>query len=259
MTIGEAHQYKIRVEKSKQKSNSLLGNYWENLNLDLKDAVVKKIDRDTAKKVILEYEWLGTMASTSHHYGIFFDGVCGGVVCYGPNCTAAVYAHKEFGLEKDQYWNLARGACVHWTPKGAASKLISQSLKLLKEEEPKAQLVIAYSDTNAGEIGTVYQATNWVYVGEGTRQTFNLVNKKLNRRFDERQLDKLRKDLRITRTEVKKKLADSGWEIELKAVKHKYVFLLGSKKEKKELLKRLNVLPYPKRDGSTPAAEVSRE
>ncbi len=259
MTVGVAHQYKIREAKARQKSNSLLGEYWKNLNLDLKNAVVKRIDRETAKRIILEYEWLGTMSTTSKHYGIYFDGVCGGVACYGNNCTANHNAPKEFGLEKKQFWTLARGACVHWTPVGAASKLIAQSLKLLKEDLPEARLVIAYSDTNAGEIGTVYQATNWYYIGDGCRKTVNYYNEQLGRKFDERQLDKLRKDMGCTRPEVRQMLKDSGWKIENKAIKHKYIFLLGSKKEKKEILKRITVRPYPKRDGGTPAKEVSRE
>lgn len=42
-----------------------------NVDLNLKKSVVKPISRKQAQQVILKYEWLGTMASTSYHYGIF--------------------------------------------------------------------------------------------------------------------------------------------------------------------------------------------
>jgi hypothetical protein len=247
-TVGIAHQYKIREQKSQEGSNSLFGNYWENLNLSLKDAVVKRIDRDTAENIILEYEWLGTMSNTMFHYGIFFDGVCGGVVCYGKNCTANFNVPHEFGVEMDELLTLARGACVHWTPKGSASKLIAQSLQLAKQDWPKAKVVIAYSDTDAGEIGTVYQATNWYYIGRGDHKTFNLVNKQLNKQIDERYLHDLKIKWKCKRGEAKQRLLDEGWEVQFKSVKHKYIFILGNRKERKQILSKISVLEYPKRD-----------
>jgi len=247
MTVGIAHQYKIREKKSRMKSNSLFKDYWEDLNLDLDKATVKKISRDVAEKIILEYEWLGTMSNTSKHYGIFFGNVCGGVVCYGNNCTANFNVPKEFGLTIKEVWTLARGACTHWTPKGSASKLIAQSLKLFKQDVPEAQVVIAYSDTNAGEIGTVYQATNWYYIGKGNHHTVNFYNKKLGRKFDERMLHNLKEQWKCTRGEARQRLLDAGWEIEEKAVKHKYIFLLGTRKEKKAVLNKVKVGTYPKR------------
>lgn len=248
MAVGIAHQYKIRENKAKEIPNSLMGEYWKDLDLDLKKAEVRRISKDQAKPVILEYEWLGTMSSTNQHFGIFFDNVCGGVACYGNNCTANYNVPTQFGITMKEMWTLARGACVHWTPVGSASKLISQSLKLLKEDNPNAKVVIAYSDINAGEIGTVYQATNWTYIGCGDHLTVNYYHEQLGRKFDERKLHDLKGVLNMTRPEVRKYLTDNGWKIEKKAIKHKYIFILGSHKDKKEILKKVAVLPYPKRD-----------
>ena len=246
----------LEKQKSKQKANSLLGNYWETLNIDIKTAVVKAIDKKLAEKIILEYEWLGTMSNTIFHYGIFFDNVCGGVVCYGRNCTANFNVPKEFGITHEELYTLARGACVHWTPKGSASKLIAQSLKLLKQDVPEVKVVIAYSDTNAGEIGTVYQATNWYYIGMASRITVNFYNAQLNRRFDERMLHELKKKWGCTRTEARKRLIADGWVVEPKAVKHKYIFILANRKNKRKILDKVTIMCYPKRD-SIPAGEVS--
>lgn len=252
--VGIAHQYKIREAKSKENKRDLFGVYGENVNLDLKNAVVKKVSRATAKKVILEYEWLGTMSPTTHHYGIYFDNVLGGVVCYGKSCTANYNCSMEFNIEPDQLWFLARGACVHWTPVGSASKLIAQSLKLLEKDVPHARVVLAYSDTDAGEIGTVYQATNWIYIGRGNHKTFNWRNPKTGRQFDERMLHNLKYKYNLTRPQVRRKLLDEGWEVLPKTVKHRYCFPLGSNKQRKEVIRHLEgrqlIKPYPKRDGS---------
>ena len=71
MSVEEAHQYKIRVAKSKETGRTLYGDVSEQINLDLKNAEVKRADLAITKKIILEYEWLGTMSSTSNHYGIY--------------------------------------------------------------------------------------------------------------------------------------------------------------------------------------------
>jgi len=142
---------------------------------------------------------------------------------------------------------LARGACVHWTPPGSASKLIASALKLLKEDDPNVRVVIAYSDTDAGEIGTVYQATNWYYIGNGCRQTVNYYNEQLGRTFDERVLHKLKLKWNCTRPEVRARLAKEGWVKKPKAIKHKYIFILATKKERKQILSHVTVQPYPKR------------
>ena len=50
-------------------------------HLDVKRAVVRPVSRRMAEQIILKYEWLGTMAQTGYHYGIFFGSYCAGVCC----------------------------------------------------------------------------------------------------------------------------------------------------------------------------------
>ena len=70
--IGKAHQRIIREKKSQETPHDLFGNYWDNINTDIDNGIIKVIDYQTAKKIILEYEWLGTMGTTQYHFGIFF-------------------------------------------------------------------------------------------------------------------------------------------------------------------------------------------
>ncbi len=136
-------------------------------HLDVKRAEVRPVSWRLAEQIILKYEWLGTMGRTSMHFGIFFGSYCAGVCCVATSAgLAGMYVHREFGIEASELLALARGACVHWAPSGTNSKLVSWTCRLLSKEK-RGKIVIAYSDTDAGEIGTIYQACNWVYIGRG--------------------------------------------------------------------------------------------
>ena len=95
-------------------------------HLNVKKAVIKQVSRKLARQIIYKYEWLGTMAtSSSHFYGIFFGLHCAGVTCVSVNSTGTggVNAHCKFGIKRNEFNHLVRGACVHWAPIGCNSKL----------------------------------------------------------------------------------------------------------------------------------------
>src|SRR3954463_9330197 len=98
------------------------------------------------------------------HYSAFGPYI-GGVCCFGGlRVTGGIQSNRMFGIEPDELRILARGACVHWAPPHTNSKLVSGSLRALRAADPMARIVIAYADTDAGEIGTIYQACNWTYI-----------------------------------------------------------------------------------------------
>ena len=237
----KAHQRIIREQKAKENPLGLFSDQPEFINL--KKAKVCKINYKTAEKIIKEYEWLGTMPTYSTHYfGIYFDGVCGGVVVFGislPKNVLQSICGKKY-LKSVRV--LSRGACVHWTPIGSATKLIANSLKILKKEGYK--IILAYSDIRAGEIGTIYQACNFLYTGTSKGGSEVLIDNKWR--------------TRMPRCVVEKKVKAKDLPTRKRSIKHRYVYLMGTKKEVKELKKKLRfkVLPYPKR---TDAVEVSRE
>ena len=253
---GKAHQRIIREKKSQETPHDLFGNYWDNINTDIDNGIVREIDYQTAKKIILEYEWLGTMGTTQHHFGIFFDGNCSGVVCYGyfqaMNTNSGGHPYAPYIGEKysKQGIQLSRGACVHWSHKHTGSKLIATSLRLMNEKGYK--YVIAFSDSEAGEIGTLYQATNWYYLGYGISKTkhYDIYFKHNNKKhLDARDLWK--KHRLASKTKITEWLKNNNqfYMKETKA-KGRYIYLLGDKKEKKIMMKTLKdkIKPYPKRD-----------
>lgn len=211
-------------------------------NIDLSNAVVKQITFNEAKKIIEHYEWLGCMASISQYcYGIFFDGVLGGTVIYGSE-----YSENLGTWDKYDYTGkiilLNRGACVHWTPIGAASKLIRQSMKLLPS---KYKVITCTVDSNAGEIGTIYQACNFHYVGvmrkTKHRDCFIINGRKysartIRGRYGHQRLEDLKK-IEPTIEKVKE------------VSKARYFAFRGGTREKKYLLTKIKDLikEYPKR------------
>ena len=185
-----AWQKQIREKRRTESSDAdLLGNWWQDIDVDIKKAEVKEVSYQLCKKIIEDYEWLGCMpAVVWHMYGIFFDGHCAGVVCYGPeyseNLGKLSREQGRAGADWSKYGYegkmilLSRGACVHWAHPHSASKLIRQSMKMLPE---KYEVITSTIDEAAGEFGTIYQACGFYYVGSMRDNNPNVKSRKLDR------------------------------------------------------------------------------
>jgi hypothetical protein len=248
--IGIAHQKKIRDLKSETEKHDLFGSWWENINIDIKKAIVKPISLSQSKKIIEEYEWLGCLSAiTKYQFGIFFDNYCGGVVTYSPE-----YIENLGKWDKYDYTGkillLSRGVCLHWAHPHAASRLISQSMKMLPK---KYKIITATTDHLAGEIGTIYQACNFYYVG-----SMRDANPNVNSRNGDRDgwlingklygARAIRQKFGTTKLEIIKEVYPDVEKVKQNS-KHRYFYFLGDKKEKKYHFKKIEhlVKPYPKR------------
>jgi hypothetical protein len=193
------------------------------------------------------------MGTTQHHYGIYYDGYCAGVACYGyfqaMNTNGGGHPYTQYvgSSYAKKGIQLSRGACVHWAHPHSASKLIGGSLQLIKKMGYK--YVIAFSDPEAGEIGTVYQATNWHYLGFCKRGPYYDLYYKDGRLFlNDRDIFKKYKMCGLRK--LTNFIDDKPYlQIKKRYPKARYIKLLGSKKEKKEMFRVLEskVLPYIKR------------
>ncbi len=163
--IEKAHQRKIR--ESHEDGHPV--------PQDFSTASVREIDRETAKAFILKYEWLQKMGTSCRYFGLFFGEELAAVECFGhPGSTEILNLCGEEHADKI-FW-LARGANAHWAPpRSAASYLINAACKefgkpwkLNGKDMPPKFVFVATADTDAGEVGTVYQASNWVYIGKST-------------------------------------------------------------------------------------------
>lgn len=229
-------------------------------HLNLKKAVIRPVSRKLAEQIIFKYEWLGTMSKTKYYYGIFFGSYCAGVTCVGLGASmAGTTHHMQFGIAKNELLTLARGACVHWAPNGANSKLVSWTCRLLSENKI-GKLIWAMSDTDAGEVGTIYQACGWVYIGLSSTVGDDEYVSPQGRIYNKRNISTWAKKNNCTWAQMKKSLIDNGWKSQPGNRKHRYAQILDKSDEK--LVSRINQMskPYPKRGkqamaGTTGTAE----
>jgi len=129
----------------------------------LKGAVVEQVSFPEAKQLITKYEWLGNIPDgCTAYYGLKLNGELLGVVCFAIGGSAE--ARAVFGDAKAVC--LSRGACVPHAPRNAATFLISHACKQAQQQFGW-DIFFAYSDAEAGELGTIYRAANWACIGKG--------------------------------------------------------------------------------------------
>ena len=259
--IQKAHQRLIR-ERHSQEHDPFLP-VKRKLARSFDHATVKEIDRATAESIILKYEWLGTMGTTDYQFGLYFGEYLAGAICFGRTAgtkTAGSICGLEFAHTVK---TLNRGACVHWAHPHSASFMISRACRLMSAKG--FHVFVAYSDTEAGEIGTVYQASNWLYCGmTGASSMFVWAGKPvLNSIYDGKPRDErsIQNSTRIrtnatgayrtkcSRREMRRRLVEEGFLFFKTQPKHRYVWIDGDKATKRTLREHLkwNELPYPKR------------
>lgn len=223
------------------------------LDKSIEKAVVREISAKEARVIIEKYEWLGTMSSfIIRCYGIFFDGVIGGCVIYSSEYTENLGVWDRYDYT-GKIVCLSRGACVHWAHPHSASKLIRTSMKMLPE---KYKIVTCTVDSSAGEIGTIYQACGFDYVGVmskgGNRSSIITPDGK---HVSERMA------YTLYGTRSIKKLSEMGMNVIAVARKGRYFGFCGNKKENKLNQKAIEhiIKPYPKRRIESNTSLLSEE
>ena len=249
--VEVCHQYTTRLKAAQDKDISRI--FPEPSGpISIKRAQVRPIGRALAWKVISRYEWLGTLPGCSHFYGIFFDNHCGGVACFSVGWVGAgINVPGWMGADAKQIAYLSRGACVHWAPKGTAPKLINRASLMTG-----CEVAIAYADTDAGEIGTVYQAAGWTCLGKGASVPQYVSPQ--GRAYDGKlPYNMVLKKRGLTWIMARDALMDAGWKEQKSNPKWRYAKLLPSGKSNPTLLNRFEVsaTAYPKRDLRQPLRE----
>ena len=94
-------------------------------------------------------------------FAVFENDVFCGVVCYGRGATNDI--GKPYGMKSGQAIELIRVALNGKQNK--TSQAIGISLRLIRKYCPQVRLVVSFADPDQGHAGTIYQATNWLYMG----------------------------------------------------------------------------------------------
>ena len=250
---------------------------------DFEFEYVSKDDKELCKEVkefIERHEWLAKLPNRPTHRftaRLKKNGTLAGTIIMAtPNAFSNLLGKENTNKEK----LISRGACISWGPKNLGSWLITQSIKWMVKNTD-FRYFTAYSDPEAKELGTIYQACNFMYLGQtsGTdKQYFDPKNAKKGwfsgREFRKKSnYYKYAEKIGINKDQWKSwmKKYSPDWEVippDVKIAvkrqeeiyrqscksrkvppKHKYVYILGrSKKETKEL-KELFARNSPKKVG----------
>ena len=131
--------------------------------------------------------------------------------------------------------------------KNTESVVLSKTFNWLKENASDIKVLVSYSDPEQGHLGIIYQATNWIYQGNRFRLMPNfgvkltedgkwIHSRTVFAKYGSHNLEHL-----------KKKIGHTFWRAE-EPEKHRYIYLLCSKKDKKKIMNTLihKSQPYPK-------------
>ncbi len=242
------------------------------------DAVSSTDERVKAecKAFIRRHEWLGTIPQYTTHYftARYGNNLAGVILMSVPNAFSKILGEGTEKIER----LISRGACISWSPKNLASSFLMWCIRWMVENT-QFRLFTAYSDPTARELGTIYQACNFYYLGKnaGTATRYiNPYNGKIcsDRFFRQRSAYKkyakeigivwdndwdctgrinwsnIPLDIAIKLREMSKRVQSSAKKIEY-PYKHKYAFVLGiNKRETKFLRNKFESInktyPYPK-------------
>ena len=196
---------------------------------------VRAIQKQQTHHLLLNVHYAKRIPPISFAFGLFLDGNLAGVITYGMPASPSLCKGVAGPNYKDKVLELNRLCLVH-NRKGEGSKLVAISLRLL----PKPLIVVSYADTSQSHIGTVYQASNWIYTGS-TKPRTEIAVRGLEHMHSKALSNKGSKEWLI------EQYGDEVYQ-RPRAVKHRYLYFLGNKEQVKAMRDALRypVLPYPK-------------
>jgi len=196
---------------------------------------VLPIKHEECEEWLLKIHYAKRIPLIMHSFGLYVDKKLDGIITYGMPASPALCVgvcgedHRHLVLELNRL-------CLLNNKKNQASFLVGNSLKLL----PKPSIVVSYADTSMNHNGYIYQATNFIYTGLSAKRT------------EWRIIGSNRHSRTLTAQHTLKEMQNNPDKFHRldRPQKHRYIYFLGDKKQKKEMLSKLNynIEPYPKGD-----------
>jgi len=173
----QCHQKIIRDKRLKQ---DLLVVGSEILKQPLDSYIIKMVPfKPKHREFIKIYEWLGSVGNSPKWTceATCNDHIAGVVLFNEPSRYSTKILKRD---TKQMECLIQRGACVSWAHPHLASKMIMFACRWLSKNTTK-RIFVAYSDPAANEIGTIYQACNFDYLGDSYGAKFKYENPKFKK------------------------------------------------------------------------------
>lgn len=188
---------------------------------------VKEIKRSECEHFILNIHYAKRWPSITYAYGLFDGESLIGIVTYGTPPSATLRRGIAGDKNIQNILELNRLVLLN-NEKNEASKLISGSLKLL----PKGKIIISFADCSQGHNGCVYRASNFNYYGLSAKRTDWALKSKPHL-HGQTVADEFRGHQ--NRSKLMKEKYGDDFYLKPRPRKHRYIFVTGSKKQKKKL------------------------
>lgn len=193
--------------------------------------------KDEVRKLVCRHHYSGRCPGIKYFFGLSNHiGDLVGAVVYSQPASYTLCRGVCGPLFSDVVIELSR-LVITTDERNAASFLIGRSLSALPDH-----VVVSYADSNehVGHIGYVYQATNWLYTGQGSAEpiwvhptTGEIIS------YTRRHIDDKATAYGLSWTDLIQKDGVG---------KHRYVYFTGRRKFRKLARRFLSyrILPYPK-------------
>ncbi len=133
----------------------------------MKDLRLNFCSHEAARHAVLRWHYSRAMpAAKLVRIGVWEERKFVGAILYGSGANR--HLSRPFGLKSTEGCELVRVALAS-NREHPTSRCLAISLKILKRQSPGLQLVVSYADTKEGHLGTIYQATNWLYLGSSAQ------------------------------------------------------------------------------------------
>jgi len=137
---------------------------------------LEKASRKAVKYAVENFHYSKNAAPRAYDlpFAVFDDDVFCGVICYGRGATNSI--GSPYGLAPGECIELIRVALNG--NQSITSKALAISLRLIRKEAPLVKAVVSFADPEQDHVGTIYQATNWHYIGKTTPEKEYILNGK---------------------------------------------------------------------------------
>jgi hypothetical protein len=124
---------------------------------------ITPISQIDAKEILIPNHYLHSFpGGTKLSFGVYLDARLLGALTFGVGPYLGYKLVKD--ASPDDVVTLTRLWLSDDLPRNSESRVLGFVLRSLRKET-SLKFVLAYSDPAAGHLGTIYQATNWLYTG----------------------------------------------------------------------------------------------
>lgn len=237
---------------------------------DASKVIIRKIDKSVAEDMIVKNHYSHKWSLCQVAYGVFYltDRQCEffdapeekliGAIVYGQPVGRSAAESVSKLISVYEVFELTRLFIHDGYGRNIESFALSKSLDFLRRDFPNIKAIITYADGEQGHRGIIYQACNFHYQGNSSlalmpNHSVSLVgppyewihSRTVSSTYGSHNIEHL-----------KKKIGHTFWR-KKESSKHRYVYLLGNKTERKQILKNLKhpFQPYPKNTTYTDVIE----